>query len=667
MKKQEVLRLVKAGKFDHTKRIMPIKKFDPEGIPIVPFKHQVAAYLMGVTLNNCGFLMEQGTGKTLSLIATIGYRYLKKQIKRVIIFCPLSVASELELQFSVFANYPHRIEVLAGNRKKRDKCLQEWEDTQGVQILIINYEASWIRLPNGRNDCDPLIKKWKPNLVACDESQKLKNGNSSQTRAICKISKSADYKIIMTGTPISQSPLDFFGQFKFLDMAVFGRSFTKFKARYAVLGEYNQILHTKNVDELITKAHSMCYRVSKKECLDLPPLMEVIIRINLGEKAKNMYNELHEESILEFKNATIVTPRVISRNMKLAQICGGFIKYEDNDFVTHVKQIDTAKLKATLNKTESLVSNGSKIIIFARFTSEIKSVIMGLRKLKIPTTSLTGAVKFSLRKGIIADFQNPKSKTKVIVIQTQAGGVGITLTQATEVIFYSRDFNNGVYEQAKARAYRIGQKNMVTIYHMVAKGTIDTRIARALINKQNVSDVLIDEYCKQNYKRRIKGMRYKLEPYEYEYPKVRHIKLDFTNAIKPEPQKTNYPSVVELDASPESLDSLINQMEEEIGVAEQNEIDFWGEKETAKGPRKSKRDKTSTPKTKAAPKEKKVREKVELLGDVIPLKQLAEQMGVEAKHVRVWLRKQGMETKSGKWEWEKDDPQLDDIQTNYQG
>ena len=238
IKKSDIISLIKRGEFDHTRKIMPIKRRSLEGKFIKPFKHQVAAFLMGITLDNCAFLMEQGTGKTLPMIATLGHRFMKGQIKRALIICPVSVASELELQFQNFADYPHDVTVLVGDTKLRNKTLTEWVDTPGLQIVITNYEATWTKLKNGRNGNSPEITKWKPDIIVCDESQRLKNGNSTQTKAVCKISKDTRYKMIMTGTPVSQSPLDFFGQYKFLDPCIFGKSFTKHKARYALMGGY---------------------------------------------------------------------------------------------------------------------------------------------------------------------------------------------------------------------------------------------------------------------------------------------------------------------------------------------------------------------------------------------------------------------------------------------
>lgn len=670
VRKANLISLIKRGEFDHTKKIMPIKRRNLDGDLIKPFKHQVAAFLVGVLLNSCAFLMEQGTGKTLPMIALVGWRYLHNFIKRLLIVCPISVASELELQFKNFADFPYRLEVLVGDTKHRNKVLEEWKDGPGLQIVIVNYEGTWTRLKNGRNGASPQLMKWKPDMIACDESQKIKNGNSTQTKAICKIAKEIIYKLIMTGTPVSQSPLDFFGQYKFLDSCIFGTSFTKHKERYAVMGGYRgyQVIGYKNENELARKAHSISYRASKADCLDLPKVTQSILSVELEPEAKKIYKGFYKESIIELKGQVITAPLIITRDMKLAQIAGGYLKYLDKNDKFKYMQISKAKLNATLEKTSSLVEAGSKVVIFAKFTAEIMGLVDGLKKLKIKTSSLHGKTKAKERKTIIADFQNPKSKTKVIVVQIATGGVGITLTQADTEIFYSRDFSNIAYEQAKARVDRIGQKKKVTIIHVVAKGTIDTKVARALIKKQDVSKMLVDEY----YNKYIGGKkmkRFKQEPMEIVYP-IRKIILRIPEGQLEIDTKSSGTSnlVVEADATREDLESLLIQMEKELGVTPNDKLNLWDDKkDDPKTSKSNKRNKTHEKPNKNQLEPKKSREKIELVGDVIPLKQLAKSMGADPKKMRQWFRKEGLETKSGKWEWEKDDPQLAEIQKKYPG
>src|SRR5690606_15945839 len=157
--------------------------------------------------------------------------------------------------------------VIEGKRDKKVDLIHNWETGEGLHVIVVNYESTW-RLE------DDLLK-WRPDMIICDESQKIKNARAKQSKSIIKLGRKAKYKLILTGTPVTQNPLDLFSQYQFLEPSIFGNSFVRFRDRYAVMGGFNnyEIVRFQNLEELAEKAHSVAYRVTKEEALDLPDIV----------------------------------------------------------------------------------------------------------------------------------------------------------------------------------------------------------------------------------------------------------------------------------------------------------------------------------------------------------------------------------------------------------
>src|SRR5690606_32366630 len=191
---------------------------EPMPIRVRPFQHQVLGYNLGITLPAVALLMEQGCGKTLTSVAITGRRFQRGEIKRVLICAPSSVVPVWPKEFEQYADFPHDVRSLEGPVKEREKVLAGWEpDPETLQVAVVNYEATW--------RMEKVLKAWKPDMIICDESQRIKTPGAKQSKCLHQLGKLAKYRLILTGTPVTQSPLDFFSQYKFLDPSVFGDSF----------------------------------------------------------------------------------------------------------------------------------------------------------------------------------------------------------------------------------------------------------------------------------------------------------------------------------------------------------------------------------------------------------------------------------------------------------
>lgn len=459
---------------------------EPMPLKTKPFRHQIAAYNMALNLPATGLLMEQGTGKSLTSIAITGRRFLRGEIQRCLVVAPASVVPVWPKEFQLHADYPHEVLALEGPVAKRERALLGWEPAPDkLQVAAINYEATW--------RMEEALAKWSPDMIICDESQRIKTPGAKQSKAMHRLGKRAKYKLILTGTPVTQGPLDFFSQYKFLDPSIFGNSYYAFRARYAVMGGYEnrQVVGYKNLAELIKKVHSIAFRVTKEEALDLPPFTDQTLYCELERKAMGIYTQLKKESVAELSQEKILTAtNVLSKLLRLSQLTGGFL----GDGEGGIEQVSKAKLSLLEETLDDLVVGaGKKIIIFARFLPEIAAIRKLLEKKQVDYEWIAGEVKMEERGEAVRRFQEDEG-CKVFVAQIQTAGLGITLTAADTAIFYSLDYSFANYDQARARLHRIGQRNSVTYIHLVARGTVDEKVLKALQKKKSVADEVVDNW-----------------------------------------------------------------------------------------------------------------------------------------------------------------------------
>lgn len=448
-----------------------------------PFQHQIEAFNLGTSIPAAALLMEQGTGKTLTSIAIAGARFLRGEVKRLLVVAPTSVVPVWPKEFEDHADFPHDVRSLEGSVAKRKKILANWEpDPTTLQVAIINYEGQW--------RMEEAIEEWGPEMIILDESQRIKSHNAKQSRALHRLGTLAKYRLILTGTPITNGPMEFFSQYKFLDPKIFGNSFYAFRNRYAVMGGYgnHQIIAYKNLDKLTQKAHEIAYRVRKEDALDLPPFTDQTLFCELEPKAQKIYKEVAEESVAELEGEqTIAANNVLTRLLRLSQITGGYVG--DEDGTTH--NVSKAKMKLLGEVLDDLMSAGKKAVIFARFIPEISAIQALLSKKKIGHVVIAGGTKD--RGALVQRFQEDPD-CRVFLGQIQTVREGLTLTAADTAIFYSLDYSYANYSQAKARIHRIGQVNKCTYIHLVARGSVDEHIIQALKEKKDVADLIVDNW-----------------------------------------------------------------------------------------------------------------------------------------------------------------------------
>lgn len=470
-----------------------VKPVLPMPIKVTPYQHQIEAFnfacgLFGIIPGSrresggCALLMEMGTGKSLTSIAITGALAEAGRICRVLVVAPLSILGVWEEEFQKFADFPYALAVLSGTGAKKLDTLRHMNGA-ALQVVVVNYESAW------RLEKD--LSAWRPDLIIADEGHKIKTHNTAASKALHRLGRAAQYRLLLTGTVITNKAVDVFSQFKFANPAIFGQSFYAFRSRYFDMvgyGNHTPVLKKSMEAELTEKLHSISYRATKAECLDLPETTDVIRQVELEPAALRIYKGLVKESYAELSGGEVTAPNILTRLLRLSQLTGGFI---GNDETAAVEQVSAAKLSALEDILDGAAAEGKKLVIIARFIPEIKAICKLLEKRGLRYSYITGEVKD--RSGQVSAFQNDP-QVMAFVGQIATAGMGITLTAASTMVFYSLDYSMSNFEQTKARIHRVGQRMPCTYLYLVARGTVDEKVLLALKNKADLARTLVDDY-----------------------------------------------------------------------------------------------------------------------------------------------------------------------------
>ena len=455
-------------------------------IKATPYRHQIEAYTFALKRlmegGGAALLMEMGTGKTLTAIAIVGALLLLAGIQRVLIVAPLSIVGVWRDEFERFAGFEYDLAVLEGSVAKKADTLRHLTGKR-LQVAVVNYESSW------RMERD--LMQWHPDMIIADEGHKIKTHNISASKTLHRLAARAAYRLLLTGTVITNKPVDVFSQYKFADPRIFGNSFYQFRNRYFDMvgyGGYTPVMKRYMEPEFMQRLHSIAYRVTKAECLDLPETTDVIQRVDLEPDAQRLYRQLVKDSYAEISRDTVTATNVLTRLLRLMQLTGGFLSGDENP---GAEQVSMAKLNALNELIDSALENGQKVVVIARFIPEIRAITKMLGRKGLDYAQISGEVKD--RDDQVARFQNDP-ECRVFVGQVATAGMGITLTAANLMVFYSLDYSMSNYDQCKARIHRVGQHHPCTYVHLVARNTVDEKVLRALRDKSNIAKQLVDDY-----------------------------------------------------------------------------------------------------------------------------------------------------------------------------
>jgi SNF2 family DNA or RNA helicase len=331
-----------------------------------------------------------------------------------------------------------------------------------------------------------------------DESTTIKYPKAKRTKAILDLRKEAKYRRILTGSPVTQSPMDLWAQMDFLDPEILGQSsYYAFRTRYAVVIEataaggthrYQKIVKFKNLKELGQLVSPHSYRILKKDCLDLPDKVYMKRFVELTEEQKKAYSQMKENAISIIAGSSMTALNVLTQLIRLHQITCGHMKTDARETI-NIKNNRLDELIQILGETSG------KVIIWANYIHDITTIEKTIQKEfgREKCCTYYGATPTEERQKCINEFQDENSPVRFFIGNTQTGGYGITLTAASTVIYYSNNYDLEKRIQSEDRAHRIGQKNKVLYIDLVAKGTVDEKIIRSLRSKVNIAKEISGE------------------------------------------------------------------------------------------------------------------------------------------------------------------------------
>lgn len=440
-----------------------------------------------------GLLFEMGCGKTLTAIAIAGAGYQMGKIERLLIVAPTSVVAVWPKELQEYAKFKYTCKTLLGEKKQRLKQIDDLIKFpfKALKVAVINYESTW------RPEILEKLKEFDADMVIADESQRIKTYDAAQSKAMHELGDQARYKLILSGTPVQTAAIDIWSQYRFLDKTVFGDNFFKFRGRYAIMGGYGnkKIVGYKDLEGLIKKEHSIAFRVTKDEALDLPEQTFETRKIQFSQKEKNLYERIKKDSYAELDGGGHITATtVLTRLLRLQQLAGGFLVQDD---AQKPQLVSRAKLDALADIIEDyVIGSGKKLVIFARFISEVKAIMELAGKVlpkELKQVAIYGDIKKEDRGGIVKQFQEDPN-TVLFIGQIDTAGTGITLTAADTCVYYSKNFNYATYSQSLSRIHRIGQRNCCTYIDLEIEGTIDELISKALSRKEDMAKTVVDNW-----------------------------------------------------------------------------------------------------------------------------------------------------------------------------
>jgi len=458
-----------------------------------PYEHQRNALIKGAKELNFAYFLEMGTGKTKVAIDNVAYLYQEKLINTAIVIAPNSV-------------YKNWIKEIETHSPISDYTMFIWKDDVKInyQIDKLNYVLMNIEALSHKSGFEFLLKlvinTGQKAMMIIDESTTIKNDKAKRSKNICKLSPHVKYKRILTGSPVTKSPLDLYQQCAFLSKDLLGYpSFVAFRARYAVMKQINMgpnrvILipqYYTNLDELEAKIKKFSFRVRKVDCLDLPEKIYQQRYVNLTKEQIKVYEELRKyaRSVIEDKEVSFANK--LTEILKLHQVCNGYLKTDDGEIVPFDNDPKLEELLSIIEESDG------KFIIWANYIHNIKTIVKTLRKEygDESVVSIYGEITTENRKKAVEEFQG-NDKVRFFVGNPSTGGYGLTLTAASYVVYYSNNYNLEIREQSEDRAHRIGQTKSVTYIDLIIDKTIDSHIISALKRKIKISAETMGEEIK---------------------------------------------------------------------------------------------------------------------------------------------------------------------------
>ena len=465
-----------------------------------PYQHQLETLQQSYHRNLFALFLEMGLGKSKILLDNAGMLFEQGKISGLLIVSPKGNLRNWDIN-EINKHLPDRIErnvlVWQPNHTKKwlhdfKKMVDEPSDGQ-LNILLVNVEAF------ATVKACKFVEEFMVThdvMMAVDESTTIKNPKAKRTQHLIKLAPLGDYRRILRGFPITKAPLDLYSQCYFLSPNLLGfSSFYAFQARYAItqrrqMGQhaFQQVVGFLKLEELQQSIKDFSIRKIKDECLDLPEKVYVRRHVELTDEQNKAYGTMKREALMILEDELFSTMNVLTQLMRLQQVVAGSLRNEEGETII----LKNNRVQTVLDLLEE---TSGKVVIFAVFQTDIQELERAISEKfgQGSVASYYGHTPQDERQKIIEKFQDPDSELRYFVSNPQTGGRGITLTEASTMIFYSNSYDLELRVQAEDRIHRIGQERSCTYIDLVSPGTVDEQILRNLLSKVKISNEVLGE------------------------------------------------------------------------------------------------------------------------------------------------------------------------------
>jgi len=463
-----------------------------------PYVHQLDALEASWDKENFAYFMEMGTGKSKVLLDNAAILYDKGLINGLLLIAPKGVYknwydSEIPTHLPDHISKKIVLWKTSDKSKKQQDILNTlFKSETDLHILIMNVEA--FSSGNGTQFAKKFLSCHK-SMIAIDESTTIKTPTSNRTKNILSLRKDCKYRRILTGSPVTKSPLDLFSQCQFLDPWLLDhQSYYTFRARYSICKKIQVngrqveiVVGYRNLGELSEKIKPFSRRILKTDCLDLPSKSYVKHYVELTKEQKKVYQQMKKEAIAFLDGKMQSSATVMTQLMRLHQITCGHFTADDGT----IKDLPCSRLAELMSILENVEG---KSIIWSHYTHDVRRIIAEIKRIygNDAVVDYYGATDTDARSKNIKKFQTDPN-CRFFVGTTHTGGYGITLTAGSNMIYFSNGYDLEKRQQSEARIDRIGQTQKMTYIDIMSQDTIDERIVKALRNKVNIANTIMDE------------------------------------------------------------------------------------------------------------------------------------------------------------------------------
>lgn len=430
---------------------------------------------------------DMGLGKTIQALAVL----LKEKETNgklpgpVLLICPTSVVTNWQREVQKFSPSLTTLIHQGAGRLRGPEFI---EKSRTVDLVLSSYAVV-------RQDAETIqsIAWWS---VILDEAQNIKNSSTKQTQSIRKLQ--ASYRLALTGTPVENRLSELWSIMQFLNPGYLG-SYENFRRYYSLpIERFGDKEAAGRLKKIVSPFILRRLKSDPAVIQDLPEKLELKDYVNLTQEQTDLYKTVVNQVMMKVQESTGIERRgqILSLLTQLKQICNHPVQWEKQEVDASTLEDGftrrSGKLLRLAELLEEIISEGDRVLLFTQYAEMGKLLASWLpRKMGISTQFLYGGTSSEMRDLMVKKFQEDPHGPSVFVLSLKAGGIGLNLTRANQVIHFDRWWNPAVEDQATDRAYRIGQNRNVQVHKLISVGTLEERIDEMIESKKGLADAII--------------------------------------------------------------------------------------------------------------------------------------------------------------------------------